>query len=280
MGEQPKFLHKEAAIHELQNRGYKLVIFDFDETLATGHPIFVTRMDFFAKTVAEEAGMTEDERVKFTEYFHDFNKQTLAIDGISVSEEKWRWAIEFIGKMHPQLLTPMQANIDILEGIYFDSPEKIDGVEQILADLEKAGFKLAVLTHASPEWTRRKMEKTGLLTYFEPKLIYTASVYGSKTSHHWSEAIRGSRESPSSSIAVGNNLYSDIMQAHLAEIPLKVWLRDPGKDEYFAQGVVPPGTATISHYGDFYSAILEKLGGGGGTRTRDGFPRTLSKRVP
>ncbi|OLY91429.1 2-haloacid dehalogenase [Cnuella takakiae] len=45
-----------------------------------------------------------------------------------------------------------------------------DGTPQVLSDLYDAGFRLAALTNAPKDVVRERMERTGLISYFDPVL--------------------------------------------------------------------------------------------------------------
>jgi FMN phosphatase YigB (HAD superfamily) len=249
---------KDAAIQELLTAGYELILLDLDDTILLTHIEFENKMGDYTHAVADMAGLNKFQEQIFKEIFFKFNRLTLVIDGISVCPEKWEWLANHIGKIHPFLLEPMVANLEILDQIYKAVPGKVEGVEEFLDDAKKAGFKLAILTHGSPEWTEGKLKGAGIWTLFDPKLIYTVSVYGFKEDIHWDGAIRKSGSIPAKTIVVGNNLDADIKPADILGA-VTVLIRDEAHDLYFVQGNIPPNTIVRPNFNGFFPAVSSAL---------------------
>lgn len=93
--------------------------------------------------------------------------------------------------------------------IYYQEPRVRPGAKAILQGLKDAGIKIGMVTHASSEWTMRKLEQTGLLDYFD--IVEIASEYGEKTVEHWQKGINALGLTPKQCLSVGDNLKGDII---------------------------------------------------------------------
>lgn len=246
---------KEAAMEVLHKSGILFALFDADDTKYPTHELFLKNINLFNEAVTNSLNTEEVKR--FTSQFHELNKAALSIEGISVSEEKWDWILGLMARIYPNLEGQMNEHKHFLEEIYTAPLGKIDDVEDSLVWLESGKIELGVLTHASEDWNKLKLESSGLAKFFHPKHIHTVSVYGFKGRLDWSNAVELSGFTPTQTIAFGNSLTSDILPAHEAGIEMKVWLRDESARDYFAQGSVPDGTIVINHYRQLYEEILK-----------------------
>lgn len=95
---------------------------------------------------------------------------------------------------------------------------------EILASLEK-NYKLHIITNGFEEIQQKKMEKSGIIDYFET--VTTSEEAGVKKPHPdiFKLALEKAGAEPENSVMIGDNLEADIIGAH--EFGLKVIHIDP-----------------------------------------------------
>ncbi len=101
------------------------------------------------------------------------------------------------------------------EGVKLDLVEAYPGVEETLRCLQDAGIRLAVATDAEAFQARRRLEKTGLIGYFE--VVATPEVSGKRKPEPDSllYALRRLDTAPAKAMMVGDSLVRDIAPGRL-----------------------------------------------------------------
>lgn len=246
---QDRFL--EEVREKFKQKGIKVILFDFDDTLIYTSELFKKFMDKFVVKVSEETGLSWEQVDMDLRRINDEEFKTMGVNPLRWKEVVIRMSNEGDGYGE----SPVR-NLDILMKIYFTDPRVREGAETILEIIKRAGIRMALVTHANVEWTKRKLESTGLADYFEVILVVDENRH--KGAEDWLEAVLSMKVLPKDCLALGDSLPGDIVSAD--SIGAKtMWLHNGSTWSMYRTGTVPEGTVHLDNINELLSA-LERLG--------------------
>lgn len=172
---------------------YRLIIFDFDGTLANSFPWFVRMVNIIATKYNFKQVPAEDVE---------------GLRGLSAMQllrylEIPMWKLPMIANFARQLMSQDREGVD-----------RFDGVDQLLAQLHSAGMPLALVTSNSYENVVNVLgtENLALIDYIE----CDASVFGKR--QHYRRVLKQSGIHPSEAISIGDEI-RDIEASTQEHIP-------------------------------------------------------------
>jgi FMN phosphatase YigB (HAD superfamily) len=231
--------------HEkLRRLGITALFFDLDDTLVNTHPLFVSNMRNFSDVIAQALGIDPH---------HIFDR----LNTLNLEEHKkngadpqnWPIIIQRLGEELGNVGL-LHENYPLIQKIYTDAPEIIQGVRPILSGLSADHFLLGEVTWGEKDWSLKKNDQASITHYFDT--ITYADIHIPKSSADWLRGMNSVSVTPQKCIIVGDSLPGDIIPA------LKLGARAiyiPSARSIFLEGEIPPGVVQIDKFSDFYEAI-------------------------
>lgn len=234
----------EASYAKLKKLGVKAVLFDLDDTLVQTHKIFDSNMLYFSDAVA--SALNIDSKEVFS-ILGKINNEEYRRHG--VDPKRWNIVLERLGQELGNS-SVVDNYSHLINHIYQEEPEIIEGVHPLLSSLQKSNFLIGQVTHGETDWSLRKNDQAGITSYFD--VIVTASVYGSKTKEHWLKAIDLLGVSPEECLIIGDNLKGDTLPA--IEIGARAFaLTSPWA--VYREGEFPDQAVPLKSISDFWDAV-------------------------
>lgn len=229
---------------KLRSLGIEAVIHDFDDTLIYTGELFTERRAEYVEIISKETGI---DQTVLNNRIQELNDEEFAKMG--VAPKRWETVLRRLSEEIKDEGVVME-NIDIIMKIYTDTPRLRTGARAILGGLKDSNFKMGLVTHASSEWTIRKLTQTGLLDFFES--IVVADENGFKTKEHWKKCMDDLGVNPGKCLVVGDNLKGDIIPA-VSLGARAIWMPSPWS--VYREGEVPQGVVEMSELQDFWDAV-------------------------
>lgn len=229
---------------KLRSLDISAVIFDLDDTLIYTGELFTLFKNQYAEVVSKATGIVPDVLLKRIQELNDeeFFK-------VGVSHNRWYTVLD---RLSQELNDDgvVKDNIDIIMQIYNKEPRVRSGAKSILGHLRTSGFKLGMVTHASVEWTERKLSQTGLFSFFDA--IEIVDPNGFKTKEHWQKGMDLLGVESKNCLVVGDNLKGDIIPS--VSLGAKaIWMPSPWS--VYRQGVVPDNVVEMDELSCFWDAV-------------------------
>lgn len=243
--------HEDLFLEELRERlkilGIKAILFDLDDTLIYTQELFIKYMDEFIEKVSRETDLPISTVRSDLERLNDEEYKVMG-----VNPERWanvvsRMSVEGNGYGD----SPIN-NLDILGNIYIDPPRLKSGVKAILSILNGAKIQTALVTHANVEWTKRKLNSTGLGEYFETIKIVDENRH--KGVGDWMEVVMDLGVLPTECLVLGDSLSGDIIPG--SEMGARtMWLHTGSSWGMYRKGNVPEDTVHLDEPNQLLFAI-------------------------
>lgn len=240
--ERDPLVHESSEI--LKKLGIKAVLFDFDDTLIYTSELYT---QFKAQYVQIVSAVTGIDSYALLKRIQELNDEEYLKMG--VSSGRWNVVIDRLSQEYGGNAV-FKSNIDILMQIYQTAPRLRAGAKNILGGLRESGFKIGLVTHASTDWTERKLHQTGLLDFFDA--IEIADPNGFKTVEHWQKGINLLNVGNVECLVVGDNLKGDIIPANSLGTKT-IWMPSPWS--VYREGVVPEAVVQMSELSQFWDAV-------------------------
>lgn len=183
---------------------------DVDDTLCATGPQFKNKMFQACRLMSENHGLdlglcqTTLQEVNDECYITHY-----------VNPLRWETVMEMVaGKLGLSGETRDEA-LGILMEIYDTPLQLFPDAEEFLAFLTKIQFPRIAVTHADPDWTRKKIEWLGLYQYFDPKDIYVVDMDRPK---EWKGSFLKSARRASLYGGIGDSKRSDARPAYEAGV--------------------------------------------------------------
>ena len=237
------------------SKSIKGVVFDLDDTLINTNEPWVGKMREFVSFIVSNVPGTEFGNV-WDKLVKENNR---AYKEIAVRETKWDLVVErlkptFEDKFHETL----DEGLNILREVYTLVPEVNPGTFEALRHISGIGAKLGLVTHARPEWTRLKLEGTGLNSFFSlDENVYVVDEKVHKGPKHWREGLEMLELKPEEVVVVGDSLPGDIIAAY--DIGVRHLYRMPSIWSAYAEGDIPDGVFQIDGINELIEAMVEHL---------------------
>lgn len=218
---------------------HKDIAFDFDDTLIFSKEIFRKQMgevyQVLGQVLVGVAIKEEIEAINNESYKTHF-----------VNPNRWDTVLHQFKERHPEVADSMISDCrEVLAKIYKTPPEVKPGAFETLETLIAGNSRLGLVTHAYDEWTRFKLESTGLDKFFPKERVHVCDMDKPKSHTEWQAAINFFGWSVDKVVVVGDSVRSDIIPAHKAGVRELYWIHEP--DAWAVQlGETPPGTIEIS----------------------------------
>lgn len=206
-----------------KEKDLRLILFDFDDTLCKTVPVFVRFLDecfdFFASRIPSFS------RDQWKEKIEAINN--LAFEEFGVNPNRWKYVVE-TATVGLNVGEEIKAQAEeLLMKIYQTVPEIIPGTIETVDFIGKCGIKMAIVTHANVEWTKRKLKWLKLDNYFAMENVFIVNENQHKTKDSWQEALKYFQIKPENCMIVGDSPRADILPAEELEIKCRVLVRDP-----------------------------------------------------
>lgn len=235
---------------KLKHLGIKAILFDLDDTLIYTQELFIKYMNLFVEKVSEDTGISVSiVRADLEKLNNESYKK------MGVNPDKWINVVERMSAEGNGYGDSPINNLDILGNIYTDPPRLKSGVKAILDILKGVGIKTALVTHANTEWTRRKLQSTGLGEFFETIKIVDEN--GHKGIDDWIEVAQELEVFPHECLVLGDSLSGDIIPGSKMGART-MWLHTGSQWSVYRTGNVPEDTVFLDEPNQLLSA-LERL---------------------
>ncbi len=239
--------YAEGVTEHLKNIGVEAVLFDLDDTLIYTSEIFRMAMADYAIAVSNELGLDGYENV--LDKLKVINDE--AYREFGVRPDRWQEVAKRLAEVVGDDKEVCVQRVDVLMSIYTTTPRVRPSVRGVLQELAKGGIKVGLVTHAAEDWTKRKLQTTGLDRYFVETMI--VPVEGSKTAEHWRLALVGMEVSPEHAVVVGDNLKGDVVAG--TSLGMRgVWMPSPWS--VYREGEVPEGVVQIENTDQLLEGLM------------------------
>ncbi|MBL7078133.1 HAD family hydrolase [Candidatus Shapirobacteria bacterium] len=236
----------------LKQRGIEWVIWDLDDTLLETYELFVAKIDKFYKSVCGRlpSGLSQE----------DFRKIIYKIIARvrkrrSVNPIFWQDVIEQLANKYPDVEPNVFSdNLSVLLEVYQEASALVPNALEVLKIFRKTKIKMAVLTHASQEWTDIKLKTHGLSKFF--KDVFTASIDDFKGTKHWQEAIASLGVDPKKVLVVGDSVEGDIRAARKAGVKHLVYVGSSW--DLHARGEMPERVIEVENLEGIFGIFSEQ----------------------
>ncbi|MCA9379237.1 HAD family hydrolase [Candidatus Dojkabacteria bacterium] len=240
----------------LKKLDIQAVLFDLDDTLIATHAIFKAQVEQMMQVLVSllVPGQATGEQL-----WEDYNSAlSIAIQTHNVVPELlWRSVLRQLQESYPAIgEDTKEACLSTLMDIYEQVPVLFGNVIEILSDLKSAGIKVAVVTHAAPEWTEFKLEQTGILPFIDH--VQIAPTGENKDWRCWYNASWLLGVPSEHCLAVGDSLRGDVEAALMARIGEVMLMRRTDGWDFVSQGDVPEGVTVIGSLGEIPANLIEK----------------------
>jgi len=241
-------IEKDPYVHtnleRLRRLGITAFFFDLDDTLVNTHPLFIGNMRHFSDVIAQNLGIDPD-------YVFD------RLSVINLEEHKRNGADPQNWPIIIQRLGEELGNVDLLrehypliQKIYTDAPEIIQGVRPILSGLSADHFLLGEVTWGEKDWSLKKNDQASITHFFDS--ITYADIHQPKSPADWLRGMQALSVTPQQCIVVGDSLPGDILPA--IELGARaIYITSPWS--VFREGEMPSGVVQLNKFSDFYDAI-------------------------
>lgn len=229
---------------KLRSLNIQAVIFDLDDTLIYTGELFTRFKAEYSEVVSSATGIDTHFILKRLQQLNDEEYLKMG-----VAPKRWNVVIDRLSQ-ELNNVTPIKENIDILMKIYTQEPRVRPGAKSILKNLKVSGFKVGMVTHASTEWTERKLLQTGLIDYLDA--IEIVDPNGFKTIEHWQKGMDLLEVESDKCLVIGDNLKGDIIPSHTLGAKT-IWMPSPWS--VYREGVVPQGVVQMNELSDFWTAV-------------------------
>lgn len=187
------------------------LLFDADDTLFKTTEYMVKHKTAFADWAASYLNRPFEEVEKiFIQAAND------AYDVLHVAPERWDLAVRMTSEKLTGSKTTLDGGIEIIRGLFFDSPEMIPGARLALEIFRATGRKMALVTHAAmypapnhPSWTEIKLAKNGLERYFDA--VWIADEKRNKGEEDWAKGAEMLGLSFGKLMGFGDSVGADII---------------------------------------------------------------------
>lgn len=221
----------------LRFRDIKLVLWDLDDTILNTVVEFTGQMDKYIDSINSQ--LPQHSKDDLWQLLRKTNNE--AYKTSAVSPKRW---IEVAKNMAKSLNVDedvLNKGLPILMEIYETAPEFLEGSEDALKTFKKMGLPMGLVTHATEEWTKIKIEERGLQKYFDEIHIVNETKF--KEAEDWKKAIDSFGVDPKNVLVLGDNLTGDICAVHSIGVGKIVYF--PGLWSVYSSGEIPQGTIVI-----------------------------------
>ena len=225
---EPGMTKIEKLAEGFEEMGVTTALVDLDDTLVDTHAVYLYRMERAVRIMAGEDGaeaLHQAWLARITENRSRFhvNPQVLyqsfaEVTGEFTDDEARGQAIEEIRCIYEE-----------------DTPPVFPGVDAFLRDLRQAGLKVCVVTHASPEWTAKKLSANNLASLVDQ--VYCIDIDGPKDEDAWAAVYEKEGVTVNQVIVVGDSIVSDVWPNLNLGLPADRIVRVTSKFKFGSQEV-------------------------------------------
>jgi putative hydrolase of the HAD superfamily len=246
----------EASLHRLRDwrgrSGVRALLIDLDDTLVDTEAVFVRSFASCVDRISERR--PERARDEIAARMSAVNVESYERLGANLAR-RWpyvaeRLRMEFAPRdaaLEDELRTAL---LEILASV----PAEHSGARNTLDLFRRAGFEIAVVTHACARWTERKLAGAGLAPFVDR--VHVVDEDGAKDAAAWAAAMAGIAVAPDEAVVVGDSLRSDIQAGFAAGVRRLVWIRRANGWQHARVGALPDGAMTVERLGDVPAALI------------------------
>ena len=231
--------------------------FDLDGTLIDTHHYYDIYMDRYAGVIASlSPGHKEPEYVRETmSNILRGLRSEFSVNPALMLETARITALNFGQDFYSE---EIQSHTADLMQLYVNAPAVFDGVHETLGVLMKAGLKPVVATHSEDPWTKVRLAKNGLLSYFEPR-IFSFDSFGGKGIEEWKVVYGSLRVGPNQVIVAGDSILNDVDPNLVLGVPPEQIFRIATDYSDANKGELDDEVREVNKFADLPYAILERL---------------------
>jgi FMN phosphatase YigB (HAD superfamily) len=223
--------------------GVKAVLFDLDDTLIYTSELFTFFKKYYAEVVSVKTGI---DSLYLLKRLQELNNEEYK--NVGVSPKRWEIVLNRLSEELDNSV--VRDNLNLIMGLYLEKPRVKPGAKIILNGLRDSGFKTCLVTHASVDWSLRKLDQTGLFSCFDA--IEIVDENGPKTESSWKRGMEMLGVLGVECLVVGDNLSGDIVPA-VRLGARAIWMPSPWS--VYREGIVPDGVVTMDDLKDFWDAV-------------------------
>jgi FMN phosphatase YigB (HAD superfamily) len=151
-----------------------------------------------------------------------------------------------------------QMHVGELMSLYEKAPKAFDGVHEALNVFKQGNLGLVVATHSDDSWTRVRLAKNGLLSYFDGH-VFSFDSRGEKGIPEWESVYADLGVTPKEVVVSGDSIQSDIFPNLILGVPPEQVFKVATGFRLENKGMLPEGVVEIESFADLPYAILDKL---------------------
>ena len=207
--------------HFAKKMRYKAIFIDIDDTLLDYVPCCREAFDCAMEALDTAYGIQRTDRMtqdQLFDLFFDISGRLFseAKRGLhTVAEVMELYPVEFIERAdYP--VSAVEPFKHAFRAAWGETHALVDGAQDMLSDLRNKGYRLFAASNSFGHLQRRRMERAGLLPYFEDMFISMDIGYDKPDVRFYQEALRRADLLPCDVLMVGDSMTTDIMGAQQA----------------------------------------------------------------
>lgn len=216
------------------------VLFDLDDTLIETNILFREKIGEIKRTIEK------DTQLDYEIISNTLNESLIrAYQEVSVDPlRKDPLAMKYVKEALNLKDETVHNCLNIFSSIYLTSPTLSEGAIDTLEYFKVKGYKIALVTHATEDWSNLKIDTHGLRKYFNH--IEICPVNRHKDSGDWSNAFSKLNIHPEKGMIIGDNIKGDIIAGYSIGVRKLIWINRPEAWRPYSTGDIPEGTIEVS----------------------------------
>jgi len=243
-------LNNEPAIELMDKNGIEGLLFDYDDTLCATAAYMGWVMEVYAAKVARKLSIDSEIVLERVNYHNNRLYKEYFVNPI-----RWNKTSECVSLDLTGRIDALKREERVFMRIFDNVPELFPGAKGILRDLSRSGKKIGMVTHAPLDWTMLKLERHGIVGYFDH--LQLADVDKHKSIEDWRLGISGLGLQPWQVIGIGDSVSGDVIP--MLELGVRV-LALPNSWSV-NNAVLPKEAVLIDRIGDYFEGIERILAG-------------------
>lgn len=231
-----------------QERGIETCVFDFDNTFVLTNEAYEEKMREFCEFIVRRTSLEVDVETVFEEMCEI---DVALRPEVSVGPGWVPVATKTLaGKYFVDEDEEYQEYYEGVLSVYMSTPKQYPGARENAEMIESTGVSMKILTHASLDWTMKKIWSLGWGGMFDG--VFCVPIHLWKDASQWRKGFEQMGVYPENAMVVGDSINSDIKPAIEVGVNTVVWVKNNSGNE------APKGVITIEGVGGLVEGLLSK----------------------
>lgn len=234
--------------------GIDWVVLDWDDFASYTHRKFKEKERLAMATLSESLPNVTEEELRTS--LRQFSLEGLRTSGTAVRKDRWR---EFVFPKFQQRYKLSDAQIskpvEHYSRVYQEKLKTRKGFVNLVRTLRESKVNVAIGSHADPIWALWKALVVGITPDYV-KVRHVIASDHNQPNKDWTYILARLNTYPQKVVIAGDNIKSDVQQAHDIGVERLIWFNGPECPPYGQTGDLPLGTKRITNLSHFIPALL------------------------